>query len=112
MLPELDASQTSERSEIEGTRAYEVTYIVQSSATEAVESTQQSVKEMIEASGGALDNARVTESRRLAFPIKKQSEGIYVVINARFKQALIEELDRYFKLQDNVLRHIVLREGR
>ena len=117
LMPELDPSQTDgEREELPNTRAYEVTYIVLSNNEEAQKSTQDRLKAMIEQSGGAVDNARTTESRRLAFPIKKQSvnqtEGIYVVNNARFSQTLIPEMDRFFKLEDNVLRHIILREGR
>ena len=117
LMPELDASeQDAERTELPDTRAYEVTYIVLATNEEAQKSTQDRLKAMIEAAGGAVDNARSTESRRLAFPIKKQSvtqtEGIYVVNNARFSQTLIPEMDRFFKLEANVLRHIILREGR
>ena len=116
LLPELDAAAEGEREELPDTRAYEVTYIVLANNEEAQKSTQDRLKSMIEAGGGAVDNARTTESRRLAFPIKKQSvnqtEGIYVVNNARFSQTLIPEMDRFFKLEDNVLRHIILREGR
>ncbi len=117
LMPELDPSQTEgEREELPDTRAYEVTYIVLANNEEAQNSTQDRLKAMIEAAGGAVDNARSTESRRLAFPIKKQSvtqtEGIYVVNNARFSQTLIPEMDRFFKLENNVLRHIILREGR
>ena len=117
LMPELDASEAdAEREELPGTRAYEVTYIVLANNEEAQNSTQDRLKTMIEQGKGAVDNARTTESRRLAFPIKKQSvtqtEGIYVVCNARFPQSLIPEMDRFFKLEDNVLRHIILREGR
>ena len=91
-------------------------YIVIAGNEEAQSGTQDRLKTMIESGAGAVDNVRVTESRRLAFPIKKQSvtqtEGVYVVTNARFSQALIPEMDRFFKLETNVLRHIILREGR
>ncbi len=117
LMPELDASQTeAEREELPNTRAYEVAYIVLANNEEAQTATQERLKTMIEEGKGAVDNVRVTESRRLAFPIKKQSvtqsEGVYVVVNARFSQSLIPEMDRFFKLEDNVLRHIILREGR
>lgn len=112
LMPELDPSQEGELQQVEDGRAYEISYIVNPANGEAIDATQARVKEILEGAGGAVDNSRVTESRRLAFPIKKQTEGIYVVINARFNQSLIPELDRYFKLEDSVLRHIVLREGR
>ena len=117
LMPELAPSdQDAQREELPGTRAYEVAYIVLANNDEAQTATQERLKTMIEEGKGAVDNVRVTESRRLAFPIKKQSvtqsEGVYVVVNARFSQSLIPEMDRFFKLEDNVLRHIILREGR
>lgn len=112
LMPELEPQGDDERKEIENGRAYEISYIVTAGNDEAVNATQERLKAMIEGAQGAVDHARVSESRRLAFPIKKQTEGVYVVINARFPQTLIEELDRFFKLEDSVLRHIILREGR
>ncbi len=116
LMPELAPSEDAEREELPDTRAYEVAYIVLANNEEAQTATQERFKTMIEEGKGAVDNVRVTESRRLAFPIKKQSvnqtEGVYVVVNARFSQLLIPEMDRFFKLEDNVLRHIILREGR
>ena len=112
LMPELEPQDQAERKEVENGRAYEVSYIVMAGQDEAVNSTQERLKAMIEGAGGALDNARVSEVRRLAYPINKRAEGVYVVVNARFNQTLIQELDRFFKLEDSVMRHIVLREGR
>ncbi|RYG54208.1 30S ribosomal protein S6, partial [bacterium] len=96
--------------EVANGRAYEVTYIVQANVANAVEETQERVKTLIENAGGALDNVRVSEARRLAYPIDKKTDGVYVVINARFAKELTTELDRFFKLEERVLRHVVLRE--
>ena len=113
LMPELDPSQQEgERKEVEDGRAYEISYIVTPGQTEASDATQERLQAIIEGAQGAVDNVRVTESRRLAFPIKKQTEGVYVVVNARFSQTILQEIDRFFKLESNVLRHIVLREGR
>jgi small subunit ribosomal protein S6 len=98
------------RKEVEGGRAYEITYIVIANNPEALDNAQNRLKTLIEDSGGALDNVRVSEVRRLAYPIAKRTEGIYVVANARFQKALTEDLDRFFKLEEAVLRHIILRE--
>jgi small subunit ribosomal protein S6 len=98
------------RKEVEGGRAYEITYIVIANNPEALDNAQNRLKALIEDNGGALDNVRVSEVRRLAYPIAKRTEGIYVVANARFQKALTEDLDRFFKLEEAVLRHIILRE--
>lgn len=108
---DLQVSDPNEpRKEVEGGRSYEITYIVIANNPEALDKSQASVKSVIEASGGAVDNVRVSEVRRLSYPIAKRTEGIYVVTNARFQKALTEELDRHFKLDEAVLRHIILRD--
>jgi small subunit ribosomal protein S6 len=112
LAPELsDSESDAPRKEVENGRAYEVTFIALPNKPEALENTQTRVKALIENGGGAVDNVRVSEVRRLAYPINKRSEGVYVVLNGRFKQSVVEELDRLFKLDENVLRHVVLRDS-
>ena len=67
-------------------------------------------RSLIEQDGGAIDNVRISELRRLAYPVKKQIEGIYVVLNGRFTKETAAELDRSLKLDEAVLRHMTLRE--
>ena len=111
LTPELQPVSPDEpRKEVEGGRSYEVTYIVIANNPEALTSSQKSVTALIENAGGAVDNVRVSEVRRLSYPIAKRTEGIYVVINARFVKGLTEDLERFFKLEESVLRHIILRE--
>lgn len=111
LTPDLQPVSSDEpRKEVEGGRAYEVTYIVVANNPDALANSQKSVSALIENGGGAVDNVRVSEVRRLAYPIAKRTEGVYVVINARFAKALTEDLERYFKLEETVLRHIILRE--
>lgn len=108
--PDLSVVSDDEpRKEVEGGRSYEITYIVVANNPEALESAQKGVKALIDEAGGAVDNTRVSEVRRLSYPIAKRTEGIYVVVNARFQKDLTEPLERFFKLEENVLRHIILR---
>jgi len=111
LLPELaeGEGQASDK-QVENGRAYEITYIVQANVANAIEETQERVTALIEGAEGAIDNVRVSEARRLAYPIAKKADGVYVVINARFKKELTGELDRYFKLEERILRHVILRE--
>ena len=104
------SGETSEHKEVPNGRSYEIIYIVQPNNPEATEQTATRVRGLIEGSGGAVDNVRTSETRRLAYPIKKQIEGVYVVINARFVKDATAEIERFFKLEENVLRHMVIRE--
>jgi len=108
-LPSL-GGEDQPRKEVPGGRSYEIIYIVRTGDPTSVEASTTRVRELIEGGEGAVDNIRTSEIRRLAYPVKKQTEGIYVVINARFSKDLTEELERYFKLEEAVLRHMVLRE--
>ncbi|MEO6907007.1 MAG: 30S ribosomal protein S6 [Abditibacteriaceae bacterium] len=108
-LPTVEGEETP-RKEVEGGRAYEIIYIVRTSDPEWVEKAIESVRNIIESDGGAVDNVRASEARRLAYPIEKQTEGIYVVTNARFAGNVSAELERYFRIEESVLRSMVLRE--
>jgi len=91
-------------------RAYELIYIVRAGDAEAIEKTAARVRSLIEDSGGAVDNVRTSETRRLAYAIEKQTEGLYVVVNARMTKETTTELERLLKLEESVLRHMMLRE--
>lgn len=107
-LPE---SENTQRKHIPGGIGYEVIYAVQSGDQQIVDDSSQRLRDVIEgACEGAVDNVRASEVRRFAYPIKKQTEGIYVVVNARFKPEHTGELDRHFKLDESVLRHMLLKE--
>jgi small subunit ribosomal protein S6 len=108
-LPEVEGEEAP-RKEVEGGRAYEIIYIVRTGDPEAVEKSIESVRNIIESGDGAVDNVRASETRRLAYPIEKQTEGIYVVTNARFAGEVSTELERYFRIEESVLRSMVLRE--
>jgi small subunit ribosomal protein S6 len=108
-LPAVEGEEAP-RKEVPGGRAYEIIYIVRTSNPEWVEKSIESVRNIIEAGEGAVDNVRASETRRLAYPIEKQTEGIYVVTNARFAGNVSAELERYFRIEESVLRHMVLRE--
>lgn len=59
--------------------------------------------------GGTVDNIDLWGRRRLAYDIKKQSEGIYAVVNMTAESATAQELDRQLGLSESVLRTKLLR---
>jgi small subunit ribosomal protein S6 len=107
-LPETENAQ---RKHVPGGIGYELIYTVPSGDQQLVDDSSQRVRDVIEGvCEGAVDNVRASEVRRFAYPIKKQTEGVYVVVNARFKPEHTGELDRHFKLDESVLRHMLLKE--
>lgn len=59
--------------------------------------------------GGTVDGTDIWGRRRLAYEIKKKSEGIYAVVNITASADATKELDRQLNLSDAVMRTKVLR---
>ncbi|GAB7190708.1 30S ribosomal protein S6 [Kineococcus sp. NUM-3379] len=61
--------------------------------------------------GGSVEKVDIWGRRRLAYDIKKKSEGIYAVVDLQAEPALAQELDRQLNLNEAVLRTKLLRPG-
>lgn len=48
--------------------------------------------------------------RKLAYEIRKQKEGFYIVIKFEAKPELIAELERNYRITDEVIKFIVVKE--
>ncbi|MBK7721801.1 MAG: 30S ribosomal protein S6 [Austwickia sp.] len=60
---------------------------------------------------GSIDNLDIWGRRRLAYDIKKRSEGIYAVVNFTSEPAIAKEMDRQLNLSETILRTKLLRPG-
>lgn len=58
---------------------------------------------------GAVDKVDIWGRRRLAYPIKKRTDGIYAVLNFTASADAAKELDRQLNLNEAVLRTKLLR---
>ena len=59
--------------------------------------------------GGNVENVDIWGRRRLAYEIKKKTEGIYAVVDLTAEPATVKELDRQLNLNEAVLRTKVIR---
>ena len=48
--------------------------------------------------------------KKLAYPINNQVRGNYYILNVEATAAAVKEFDRKAKIDENILRHIVIRE--
>lgn len=48
--------------------------------------------------------------RKLAYPIRKFTEGYYVLYEAKVDPARIREIERNFQFNDNILRFLIVRK--
>jgi len=78
---------------------------------EAVKANIEKFKGIIENGGGTVDNVDVWGKRKLAYEIKKVSEGYYTLFNFTAGPELPKELDRVFRITDGIIRHIIVCEA-
>ena len=61
-------------------------------------------------SDGKVENVNELGKKRLAYEIAKQKEGYYIVIDFEANPSLIAELERIYRITDNVMKFIVIRK--
>ena len=91
-------------------RTYELVYIVTPEATEElITSIHEQVEQTTQRMGGSLSKTENWGRRKLAYEIKRQKEGVYVLEVIEGTGELMKELDRRLKVVDQVIRHLVVR---
>jgi len=90
---------------------YELGMVLRSTLTEEeVNQVVENVKSRIVELGGECTGTHLWGKRRLAHPIKKQTEGIYVFLNFSLSLQSVKELIRTVQFIDLVLRHILVKD--
>ena len=90
-------------------RHYETTFIVDSSLDpEKIESIIDKSSEIITRLGGEIVEIKHWGKRRLAYEIAKRQYGYYVIFNYRAPGEVIKELERTFRLNQNILRYLTI----
>jgi small subunit ribosomal protein S6 len=91
-------------------RIYEVMVIFDPDTEErTVQPTLDKHLTVITKGGGTVDNVDIWGRRRLAYEIRKKSEGIYAVINLTAEPSEVKELDRQFTINESIMRTKVIR---
>jgi ribosomal protein S6 len=91
-------------------RNYETLYIVDSTLTdEQTDAIISKYSTLITEQGGEVQAAGKWDRRRLAYEIKGRREGLYILMYFSGEPAAGKELDRVFRISDEVIRHIILR---
>ncbi|MEZ4767023.1 MAG: 30S ribosomal protein S6 [Caldilineales bacterium] len=90
---------------------YELMYIVHPEADkDAVTAVNEQVASWISGQGGEISKTNVWGQRKLAYAIKKQTEGTYVVVDLTLPGESLAEVERNVKLHEQVLRYMFIRK--
>ena len=89
-------------------RNYELVCIIQPDLDEtAFKGAIERVQGWVTESGGSVDKVDVWGRRRLAFPIHKQRDGQYVLLNITLDPKSASDLERNIRYLETVLRHML-----
>jgi len=92
-------------------RKYEVVFVLRPDLDEEKNAAViEKFKSLIESHGGEILKLDKWGKRRLAYEINDLKEGFYIILHMNAESKVATELDRVFKITDEVLRHIIVRE--
>lgn len=91
-------------------RYYETVFIARQDVTSSqVESMTQHYTSVIKEHGGEVTKTEFCGLRPLAYPIKKNKKGHYVLLNIAVKPEGLTEVERQMKISEDILRHLSVR---
>ena len=76
---------------------------------ESIKNLEKRFSDLINTDGN-VTSVEEMGKRKLAYEIKKQKEGFYFVIKFEAKPELIAELERNYRITDEVMKFIVVKE--
>ena len=93
-------------------RKYEIMYILRADLDEATrKEVMDKLAKIITDNGGKVENTDESMGLRdLAYEIKDQSKGYYVVLKVEMGNEAINEFNRLVRINPSVLRHLVVVE--
>ena len=92
-------------------RDYEILYIVRADLDDdKVQDIIKRVNTLIEKAGGSVERTNVWGKRKLAYEVKHQKEGSYVLQDFQIGPDRVPELEAALKITEEVLRHLVVRK--
>lgn len=90
---------------------YEIMFIVRADIDEKAQKDAVTAAEKVLTNMKAkIVNTKDMGQKKLAYPINKQLRGNYYVYNVEASAEAVKEFDRKAKIDDNILRHIIIKE--
>lgn len=92
-------------------RAYETMYIIKTALEEEkIKASVEKFSSLIQNNGGELVKVDEWGKKRLAYEIDDLREGYYVLTKFKGEPSTITELERIYRISDEILRYIIVRE--
>ena len=68
----------------------------------------EKIKELIALNNGSILKIESLGKKKLAYEVKKNKEGIYIVIEFEVKPEAISELERYYRINEKIIKFLTI----
>ncbi len=90
-------------------RQYELVVIFQPELDEtAFAAALEKLQGWIKEAGGEIEKTDIWGRRKLAYPIKKQREGWYALLETKMPPAFIRTLESNMRIDQNIMRSLIV----
>lgn len=91
-------------------RIYEELYILRPDISEEdADASVEMIRQVVADSGGSVEKVEKWGVRKLAYRLKKQAEGFYILVVFNAKADAVKEIERRLRVSDNVLKFLTVR---
>jgi small subunit ribosomal protein S6 len=91
-------------------RPYETMVVLSPGLGEEADALVDRLTAVVETNGGSLDASHDWGSRKLNYPIRRQSEGRYFLFEYQAEPSVVRELERTMRITEGVLRFISVQQ--
>ena len=90
---------------------YEIMFIVKATLEDtALNNATREVQSLITDNGSKVIEFKDMGRKKLAYPINKEISGFYYLMNVEATHEVIQEFDRKLRINENILRHLILKK--
>ncbi|GEN89727.1 30S ribosomal protein S6 [Oceanobacillus sp. FSL W8-0428] len=92
-------------------RKYETMYIIRPDIEEEAQTALiERFNKILTDNGAEIEKVDEKGKKRLAYEINDYRDGYYVIINFQSDEAAVNEFDRLAKFNDDIIRHMTIRD--
>jgi small subunit ribosomal protein S6 len=90
-------------------RTYEALYIINPTLEDdAIQTIVNEVEALVTNQGGAIVRSEIWGRRKLAYTVKKFTDGCYVLLRFTANPEFVQKLETYYKLNESFLRYLIV----
>ncbi len=90
---------------------YESIFIVTPKAEDQeIKTIIEKVKEIINTNNGLITKVEELGKRKFAYEIQKYKEGYYVLFEFEADSSVISEIERYYRITENIIKFMTIRK--